>query len=118
MNLKCKAILNINVVNFLIIHITMDFSKNHIKNYGYLLKKWMNSLWTFEMMILHLSHIETEKCKLKKYVIVMSKYKYFFNTKHCRLIFLKYHNFIFYCFFSMHIEISKLSNGLFNKSHV
>jgi hypothetical protein len=31
MNLKCKAILNINIVNFLIIHITMDFRKNHIK---------------------------------------------------------------------------------------
>jgi hypothetical protein len=34
MNLKCKAILNINVINFLIIHITMDFNKNHINNYG------------------------------------------------------------------------------------
>jgi hypothetical protein len=34
MNLKCKAILNVNIVNFLIIHIKMDFSKNHIKIYG------------------------------------------------------------------------------------
>jgi hypothetical protein len=33
----------------------------------------MNSLWTFEMMTLCLSHIENEKCGLKKYVIFISK---------------------------------------------
>jgi hypothetical protein len=36
----------------------------------------MDSLWTFEMMTLCLSHIENEKCGFKKYVIVLSKYKY------------------------------------------
>ncbi len=30
------------------------------------LKKRMDSLWTFEMMTLCLSHIENEKCGLKK----------------------------------------------------
>ncbi len=29
-------------------------------------KKKMDSLWTFEMMALCLSHIENEKCGLKK----------------------------------------------------
>jgi hypothetical protein len=33
----------------------------------------MDSLLTFEMMTLCLSHIENEKCELKKYVIVISK---------------------------------------------
>ncbi len=34
MNLKCEIISNIYFFNFLIIHITMDFSENLIKNYG------------------------------------------------------------------------------------
>ncbi len=38
-------------------------------------KKRMDSLWIFEMMTLCLSHIEYEKCGLKKYVIVISKLK-------------------------------------------
>jgi hypothetical protein len=38
-------------------------------------KKRMDSLWTFEMMTLCLSHIENENCGLKKYVIVISKLK-------------------------------------------
>ncbi len=38
-------------------------------------KKRMDSLWTFEMMTLHLSHIENENYKLKKYIIVMSNLK-------------------------------------------
>ncbi len=38
-------------------------------------KKKKDSLWTFEMMTLCLSHIENEKCGLKKYVIVISKLK-------------------------------------------
>ncbi len=29
-------------------------------------KKRMDSLWTFEMMTLYLSHIENERCGLKK----------------------------------------------------
>jgi hypothetical protein len=33
----------------------------------------MDSLWIFEMMTLCLSHIENEKCELKKYVIVTSR---------------------------------------------
>ncbi len=36
-------------------------------------KKKKDSLWTFEMMTLCLSHIENEKCGFKKYVIVISK---------------------------------------------
>ncbi len=32
-----------------------------------------NSLWTFEMMILCLSHTKNEKCGLKKNVKVISK---------------------------------------------
>jgi hypothetical protein len=35
-------------------------------------KKRMDSLWTFEMMTLCLSHIENEKCGLKKYVLFIS----------------------------------------------
>jgi hypothetical protein len=38
-------------------------------------KKRMDSLWTFEMMTLCLSHTKNEKCGLKKYVIVISKIK-------------------------------------------
>jgi hypothetical protein len=38
-------------------------------------KKKIDSLWTFEMMTLCLSHIENGKCGLKKYVIVISKSK-------------------------------------------
>ncbi len=36
-------------------------------------KKKIDSLWTFEMMTLCLSHIENEKCGFKNYVIVLSK---------------------------------------------
>ncbi len=32
-------------------------------------------LWTFEMTTLCLSHIESEKCGFKNYVIVLSKLK-------------------------------------------
>ncbi len=39
-------------------------------------KKKMDSLWTFEMMTFCLSHIENENYGFKKYVIVISKYKY------------------------------------------
>jgi len=38
-------------------------------------KKKMDPLLIFEMMTLCLSHIENEKCGLKKYVIVISKLK-------------------------------------------
>jgi hypothetical protein len=38
-------------------------------------KKRMDSLWTFEMITLCLSHIENENFELKKYVIVISKLK-------------------------------------------
>ncbi len=38
-------------------------------------KKRMDSLWTFEMMTLCLSHIENEKCGLNKYFITISKLK-------------------------------------------
>ncbi len=38
-------------------------------------KKKMDSLWTFEMMTLCLSHIENEKCGLQKYLIVISKFQ-------------------------------------------
>ncbi len=38
-------------------------------------KKRMDSLWTFEIMTLCLSHTENENCGLKKYVIVISKLK-------------------------------------------
>ncbi len=38
--------------------------------------KEMDSLWTFEMITLCLSHTENEKCGFKKYVIVISKLKF------------------------------------------
>jgi hypothetical protein len=31
MNLNCKAIFNINIVNFLIFYVAIEFSKNHIE---------------------------------------------------------------------------------------
>jgi signal recognition particle GTPase len=31
-NIKLKTILNINIVNFLIIHVVIDFNWNHYKN--------------------------------------------------------------------------------------
>jgi len=52
-------------------------------------KKIMNSLWTLEMMTLCLSHIENEKCGLKKYVIFISKsyiYIYIFHIKKINLL--------------------------------
>ncbi len=75
MNLKCKIISNIKIFNFFIIHVVIDFGENLIKNYGWVFKKRMDLLWTFEMMTLCLSHIENEKCGFKKYVIVISKLK-------------------------------------------
>jgi len=38
-------------------------------------KKRMDSLWTFEMMTLRLSHTKNENYGFKKYVIVISKLK-------------------------------------------
>jgi len=44
MNFKCKVIFYINIVNFLIIHVVIDFSDNHIKEYGLILrKKWIHN---------------------------------------------------------------------------
>jgi hypothetical protein len=43
-DLKCEAIFNINVVNFLIIHVTIDFDVNYIKIYECVLrKKWTHN---------------------------------------------------------------------------
>jgi hypothetical protein len=39
MNLRCKVIFNINIVKFLIIHITINFNENNIKKYGWTLNK-------------------------------------------------------------------------------
>jgi len=39
MNLKCKVIFNINIVNFLIILVILSFNKNHIKIYGCVIRK-------------------------------------------------------------------------------
>lgn len=33
-NLKCKVIFNINILNFIIIHVTIDFNEDHIKEDG------------------------------------------------------------------------------------
>jgi hypothetical protein len=33
------AILNTNIVNKIIIHVVIDFSENHIKSYGWILRK-------------------------------------------------------------------------------
>jgi len=33
MNLKCKVIFNIKIINFLIIHVVIDISENHIWKY-------------------------------------------------------------------------------------
>ncbi len=38
-------------------------------------KKKIDSLWTFEMMTLCLSHIENEKCGFKKQAISKIKFK-------------------------------------------
>jgi hypothetical protein len=54
MNLKCKVTLNINIVNFLIIHVTIDDSY---------LKLWMSYKKKMEIC---LSCIENEKCEFKK----------------------------------------------------
>ncbi len=43
-------------------------------------KKIMDSQWTFEMRTLCLSHKKNEKCGLKKYVKVVSKYKYKYKS--------------------------------------
>jgi hypothetical protein len=37
-------------------------------------KKIMDLHWTFEMTTLRLSHIKNEKCGLKKYIKVVSKF--------------------------------------------
>jgi hypothetical protein len=41
----------------------------------------MDSLWTFEMMTLCLSHIENEKCGLKTYVLCISISKLYIYWK-------------------------------------
>jgi len=69
-------------INF--IHVIKIYPFEHPYNYVYvvmiILLKLMdefqdkiNSLWTFEMMTLCLSHTKNEKCGFKKYVIVISK---------------------------------------------
>jgi hypothetical protein len=39
MNWKCEIIFHNNIVNFLVIHITINFLENHTKNYGWILRK-------------------------------------------------------------------------------
>ncbi len=44
MNWKCEITFHNNIVNFFVIHIAIDFLNNHIKNYGWILrKKWTHS---------------------------------------------------------------------------
>jgi hypothetical protein len=73
MNLKCKIISNIKIFNFFIIHVAINFSEKSYK------KLWINFFffkWTHcGLLTLCLSHIENEKCGLKKYVIVISEKK-------------------------------------------
>ncbi len=39
MNLRFKVILNISFVNFLFIHVALDYNENHIEKYGLVFKK-------------------------------------------------------------------------------
>jgi hypothetical protein len=39
MNLRFKVILNISFVNFLFIHVAIDYNDNHIEKYGQVFKK-------------------------------------------------------------------------------
>jgi hypothetical protein len=61
-------------LNVFIIYVVIDFSEN-LKDLWMSFKKRMDSLWTFEMMTLCLSHIENENFELKKNVKVISKSK-------------------------------------------
>jgi hypothetical protein len=38
-NVKFKAIFKINIVNFLIIHVVIDFNRNHYKNIGWIQRR-------------------------------------------------------------------------------
>jgi hypothetical protein len=61
-------------------------------------KKRMDSLWTFEMMTLCLSHTKNEKCGLNKYVIVISKKKKIGHHKMNNLIVRCIENFPIYIY--------------------
>jgi hypothetical protein len=52
-------------------------------------KKRIDLLWTFEMATLCLSHIENEKCGLKNYVIVLSKFFFLIGHHKTNNFFLK-----------------------------
>jgi len=44
LNLKCEVIFNINIIKIQIIHVATDFSVNHIKKYGWILRKdWIHN---------------------------------------------------------------------------
>jgi hypothetical protein len=69
-------------------------------------KKIIDSLWTFEMMTLCLSHIENEKYGFKKYVIVILKLKKnICNHKMNNLIVRCIENFPIYIFSYLKIKL-------------
>ncbi len=50
----------------------------------------MDSLWTFEMMTLCLSHTKNEKCGFKKYVIIILKLKLKINHHKINNLIVRY----------------------------
>jgi hypothetical protein len=62
----------IDIVNFLIIHIVIDFNANHHSNFEWIIRK----LWTYVYFWNDNTTFVTqknEKCGLKKYIKIISK---------------------------------------------
>jgi hypothetical protein len=78
-NVKFKAIFKINIVNFLIIHVVIDFNGNHHNVFGWILKRlWIcNGLLKWQQYVCHTE--KNEKCGLQK--ICQSSVKIKINNK-------------------------------------
>jgi predicted KAP-like P-loop ATPase len=52
MDIKCKVVFNIKIITILIIHVAINLSENHIKKYGWILRKkwthnWLLKWWHY-----------------------------------------------------------------------
>ncbi len=125
---------NINTIKILIVHVEVEFNWNHIKTYGWILRKngFIMDFWNDNTIVMQING----KFAFKKHVIVMSKekeknrppsnekfknkmYWNFFDTRKFDFKNLKMIFFCHYVIYSpFHIQIFKLSHQFLNQSHV
>jgi hypothetical protein len=125
MNFKCKPMFNINIFYFLIIYVTIDFNGNHLKNYGWIIKKkneFIMDYWNDDIVFVtqKIKNVDSENKSSSNEELKTNMHWNFLNTKNCHFEKKLIHDFCHFVsfLFSFHIENLKISHECFGQSHV